>query len=279
MLLLFTSCVKEDMDECRYPSEIRVSLWDKEYDNKASFDREILESLYLPAATISSLYYTLIDSETGREALPPGAVNGLDLPGRLPLDLSALGVGSYVLTVWGDPDEDGQTGQLHRDNGEQTDLFVASATFTVGEHAPETVWLNLRRAKGHVFVIVHNLPPHINRISKTVTGVAHTVSGKLTYSGTTTLLKEFSGFSSDTALLQTTVAPTVEGGVSQLSLGFHSDTRVPVNHFDLEVRLERNRLTGVLLDYDNGLHILTAWVFIDGRWSVVKHLEVNLTSV
>jgi len=269
------------MKECQYPSEVNVIIADKYYDNIDEYASITLNTLKIPEVNIRTLH-SVLETSDAKEIIAWNEENVI-FPHTLNLNLSSLSAGEYPIIAWGNyiPGKE-VLKTLHRQGAEEADLFAAEETITIDSQPQESVTLYMRRIKGYLFIIVNNLPEHIIRISQNVTAIFQSIDNDFTYHGSTSIQKEFTGFPVGTALLESILAPSAIGDSSKLILTFETDTQTSntlAKSIELDIRIERNQITGIRLDYDTEKQSFIASLYINDQWETVKYLEIDLITI
>ena len=274
ILVLLSSCIKEDMDDCVITHTLKVYVKDKNYSNIESVFQLIKKDENLPyRAFISTVHYQLRDIKTGQivEEKSDNALSGSDQ--FYTIQFNNLPQGNYNLTVWGNMQSDTATGILHNNGNELTDTYVANKNITFTSE-PFSDLLMLERAKGDLLLLCSNFPSEITQVEEKVTSLYDTVDPYLKYTGNTTVLKT----APVKPLIETVLAPSVAGGSSKLNLRFFSDTSgnaskelvVP----EIPLIMNRNQVTAVEVNYNKITDALEIWTYVDGEWTMIHHLDI-----
>lgn len=275
MLFLFSSCIKEDMDDCVITHTVKVYVKDKNYSNIESVFQLVKKDENLPyRAFIGSVYYQLRDIKTGQivEEKSDNALSGNDQ--FYTIQFNNLPQGNYNLTVWGNIQSEAATGILHNNGNELTDIYVTSKNISFTSE-PFSDLLMLERAKGDLLLICSDFPPEITQMEQKVSSLYDMVDSSFTYTGNTTVVKT----APVKPMIETVLAPSVMGVNSKLNLRFFSNTSdnskelvVPAMY----LAMNRNQVTAIEVNYKKLTGVWEIWTYIDGEWTMIHQLDIDI---
>lgn len=273
MLFLLASCIKDDIEECPVQYTVNVYVKDKNYTNIDDVSQLVKKDESASFGSfIGTIYYQLRDKKTGNvvaestDSQPSGGQ-------YYTLTFNNVPVGEYELTVWGNIIQGTPAGTLHSGETESSDFYLAneSLVFIAGEHTSDMM---LERTKGDLLLICSNFPEDISQVEMKVGSVYETVDPHFVYAGNTRVLKN----TSVKPLIETVLAPTVQGETSKLNLRFFSssDLRAATDVVfpEIPLTLKRNEIAVVQVDYNTIDKAWEIWVNINGEWTMIHHLDV-----
>lgn len=273
LTMLNTACIHDDEADCRFGCTVEILVQDKNYENIGQFPQLAREDENQPFSHFSgTVYYLLTNGKTGqtiRESeVIPTAASGQ----AYPLVFENLPTGEYNLSVWGNLTSDTPAGILHPNGKEHTDVYTASAKFSITNKDAATQ-LKLKRAKGRLLIICSNFPDNIVRMHQSLTNIYGQTDAALNYSLPTTVEKDSAPLEASSLL----VAPTPSGQTSQLSLSFYTENSdAPILTVpDVTLNIARNELSAVTVDYDSVSNLWNIWVYADGEWMLLHHLTIE----
>lgn len=270
--VLTTACIDDDDENCPSDYAVEVSIMDKNYTNIAQFPQLPPEEENQPFAHFSStLFYTLTDGQTNQVVRQSSITPITTIQPTYTLGLENLPSGEYTLTVWGNLTENVPVGILHPNKKEHTDIYVGTTRICTG--CEKSYTLGLERSKGGILLLCNNFPTTITRIHQTLSGVYSETDNTLNYTGTAIVEK-------DTPLAKVNTmfaAPTAPGKKAKLSLNFYtSDSDIPLfTTPEVELEIHRNELTAVTTDYNQQSGYLNIWIYTDGQWTLIHHLNIE----
>jgi hypothetical protein len=278
-LFSLSACVKETVSECPPQYSVRVQVQDKNYANATNpLSADLAFREY-----VSSLCYALYNAETNELVRNVPTYNITSYEKTQQLDFSDLPQGSYRLTAWGNMPAgaeaplQGATYTLHEQGAELGDVYVASHDFTVTAQ-PQASTMSMERTKGNLQIICSNFPDSVARVEIDVTNVYGAVDAALNHTAEASVTKSFT-LSSAADVLQTYVAPTIEGRTSQLSITLFTQNDAVLfsaNVDDVNIRIERNKISDppILVNYDELQGAFTIWQMVNGEWQQVTDLDI-----
>ena len=276
MLFLFSSCIKEDMDDCVITHTVKVYVKDKNYSNIESVFQLVKKDENLPyRAFIGTIYYQLRDIKTGKiveEKLDNALSDGDQF---YTIKFNNIPQGDYNLTVWGNIQSETAktTGMLHNNGNELTDTYVANKNISFTSETFSDL-LMLERAKGDLLLLCSNFPSGITQVEQKVTSLYDTVDPYLKYTGNTTVFKT----GPVKPLIETMLAPSVTGGSSKLHLRFFSNTATDASKElvvpEILLVMKRNYITAIEANYNKITGALEIWTYINEEWTMVHQLDI-----
>lgn len=266
------SCTKDD---CPTGYLIKVTVKDKNYFNIKEFAQLAKVDEGLPFHYFEgTVFYTLRDPETGALKYQSDVMEVNEGGNFYSINIDNMPAGKYELTVWGNRTKDVPEGILHSNEQEQTDIYVARTELTFPV-TYKSVDMALERAKGKLVIFCKNFPASVSDLTANVNSLYSTVNSKLGYSGETTVEKD----ATVNQVVETFLAPTLEGKTSKLNLNFYALTRAasaPVLTLpEMDVAIHRNEITAITVDYNTTTQNWEIWVYIDGKWKMIHQLNIN----
>lgn len=280
MVLFFISCIKESLPECPYQYKIQLFVKDKNYANSSIVGTGIVDENLPFREYVSNIYYTLQDVNTGENIITPveNTIEGDEKETEIILD--QIPDGEYLLTVWGNIETEGNSVEdpsiLHENKEEDTDEYIASEAITIKTGLAQEKSLGLERIKGKLLVTLNNLPDNVTQIIENVTSVYQKIDNRRVYSQKADVEKKFIvNTSFDRA--STFLAPTVNDEISVLSLSFYDATNNEASLIisPIEVKITRNEITAVNVNYNPTQNQVEIWVYIDNGWTLILELDID----
>lgn len=274
MLFLFSSCIKENMDDCVITHTVKVYVKDKNYSNIESVFQLVKKDEKLPyRAFVGTVYYQLRDIKTG-QIVEEKLDNSLsDSDQFYTINFNNIPQGDYNLTVWGNIQSETTTGILHNNGNELTDMYVANKNISFTSETFSDL-LMLERAKGDLLLLCSNFPSGITQVEQKITSLYDAVDPSLKYAGNTTVLKT----GSIKPLIETVLAPSVAGGSSKLHLRFFSATTGDASKElvvpEIPLAMKRNQITAVEVNYNKITGVLEIWTYINDEWTMIHQLDI-----
>lgn len=281
-ILSFASCIKESLSDCTYQYQVKLFVEEKRYAGEYPDGVEPINENLPFKAYVGDIYYTLQNVKTGT-LITSRVFDVIDTDEKeLTLSLDDISNGTYKLTVWGNVEDVDYLAALpytlHANEEESTDIYLACRTFDFNDGEMQDLSMGLRRLKGKLYLELADLPPHVDMVTKTITNLHAVVSDDVAYSGETKVGKSFplSGQQA-TVAIETTLAPTVAGKQSLLSLSFRNKETGVHLQVDppLEVAIKKNEITYVKASYNSSEDKLEIWLFIDGKWQFISKLDIK----
>lgn len=284
LTVLFFSCVKEQgRDECSSGYSIVVGIRDKNFSNINTITGLKPRSEQLAFRQyVSNLSYRLEGQESGETVMEMDHQEVNDNEQFVKIDLPELVSGNYRLSLFGNVREhlELRTGQLvyqlHSNDQEGEDVYVITDTLDFSS-GPVEEQLFLQRAKGYLFIQMEGIPDSIGRIVQEVSHVCGEVNQRLEYGRDVTVVKAFTENLHSSAVLQTFLAPTVDGEESVLRLSFYGQgAMVPFMYLpDILLTIKRNQVAAYKINYkpEGGIEV---WVSVNGAWMKQHDMDVQL---
>lgn len=270
----FFSCIKEQgRDKCLPEYRILLEVKDKNYSNIANIaglepkDEQLSFRQYI-ADLSYRLYHletrTITASGSGLIVTDDNQLESLVLPDLIP--------GKYVLSIFGNISqhlklEDEQwIGELHPDGREGQDTYIAYDTISFSESEIENKVV-LQRTKGYLFIQLEGIPDSVARIDQQVGNLYREVNQNLGYVAETSVFKSFTTDLHPSAILMTTLSPTIDGKESTLRLSFYTKEATTPFFFlpDIRIVMKRNQITAYKINYlpEGGIEV---WMSVEGAW-------------
>lgn len=281
-ILTFTSCIKDSLSDCTYRYQIKLFVEEKRYSGGYPDGVEPINENLEFKAYVGDLYYTLQCVDDG--ALVASQVfEAIDTDEKeFTLTLDNIPNGRYELTVWGNVDNVDYLARLpytlHTNEVEASDIYLASKIVDLNEGEIQDISIGMRRLKGKLYIELADLPPHFDKVTKTVSNIHSVVSDDVIYSGETKVSKSFPlDGQYSTVAIETLLAPTVSGKRSLLSLSFHHKETGQELQMDspLEVVVKKNEITYLKIGYKSPEGKLEVWLFVDGKWQLINKLDIK----
>lgn len=279
--LYYTSCIRESLPECPYQYNIQIFVKDKNYSNISAINMDTIDENLPFKQYVSNIYYTLQDINTGENIISPVLKTIVGNEKEVEFILDNIPDGEYLLTIWGNIETSGNSVEdpsfLHENKEEDSDEYMASEVLTIKTGLAQTKSIGLERIKGKLIVTYNNLSDDIFQIKEIVTSVYANVDNRRLYSLKTDVEKAF--LKSNMSLNQTStfLAPTIDNENSTLSLFLYgSDISTPLLTITpINIKIARNEITPIVINYNPSLGQLEIWVYIDNAWSLVLELDIN----
>lgn len=266
------SCTKDD---CPTGYLIKITVKDKNYFNIKDFSELARVDESLPFHSFEgTVYYTLRDTETGVLKYKSDVMEVNDGGNFYSINIDNMAAGKYELTVWGNRTIDVPEGILHSNGQEQTDIYVARTelTFPVSY---KSVDMALERTKGKLVIFCKNFPASVGNLTANVSSLYSTVDSKLGYSGEAAVEKN----ATVNQVVETFLAPTLDGKTSKLNLNFYALTRAasaPVLTLpEMDLVIRRNEISAITVDYNTTNLNWEIWIYVDGKWKMIHQLNIN----
>lgn len=275
------SCIKETEPECPPQYTVSVGVKDKNYTNTVSTNLIIDENLPFKSY-VSTLYYLLKDINSGNIVSGDQNIVISDNSKNYTLVFNNIPNGSYKLTVWGNTTGSSviskndvlETIQLHPNNQEHTDIYMASDTLEITQN-PRSSSLDLIRTKGLIQVTYKNLPVAVSQIDQRIDLVSQQVDNQLQYSGSTDFTNSFTVITQPQFISQTFTAPGAGNTNAKLYLTLLQAPLSPIIVPAIDLAVTRNNISPVEVDYDQLSGKLEIWTMIDGVWSKIHVMEID----
>lgn len=281
-MLCFASCIKESLSDCTYQYQIKLFVEEKRYSSGYPDGIEPINENLPFRAYVGDLYYTLQYIENGALVVSQ-VLDVIDVDDKeITLTLNDIPNEKYKLTVWGNVDNADSLAilpyTLHTNEEETSDIYLASKTVDFNEGEIQDISMGMRRLKGKLYLELFDLPPHIDKVTKTITNLHATVSDEVVYSGETRVCKSLSlDGKKSTVAIETLLAPTVASKQSLLSLSFHNKETGKELEIDspLAMTIKKNEITYLKVGYKSSEGKLEVWAFIDGQWQLINKLDIK----
>lgn len=282
LVVCFTSCIKDPLPECPYQYRVQLSVKHKNYSNSSAVGTDMVVDEDLPFREyVSNIVYTLRNVNTGESVLDEviSVIPGNEK--EMELIINQIPDGEYRLMVWGNVENTvntiGTSFDLHKNNEESTDIYLASDVLTIKTGLSQKKSLELERTKGKLIVIFNDLPDHVVQIRKNITSVSQTIDHQGAYSGETNIEKIFLKNLQPLKRISTCLSPSVEGENSILSLSIYTseDNEPALIIPPIEIKINKNEITAVTVNYDSLHGQLEIWIYIDDKWTLVKELIIS----
>lgn len=276
LLILVSSCIKDDYSDCPAQYVVKVSVKDKNYFNVSQFPQLARVDETLPFNNFSgNIYYTLRNVATGavqqESSIMPVIGNDRDYS----IAFDEIPAGEYVLTIWGNLTSDYPAGVLHKDGKEHTDIYLASRRLSFSSK-PQTTEMTLERTKGKLVLFCTNFPASVTRVEEDILPVYQSVDENFSYSGSGPISKS----ATVQPIVETLLAPSVAGNTAKLNLRFYTaDTRAGSEPYltlpEMDLTVRRNEITAMLIDHNTAAGVLEIWNYIDGAWTMIHRLDIK----
>lgn len=277
LLVLAGSCIRDKESACISEEyHVRIFIEDKNYENVEAVDPDEEMDEALPFGMfIETLHYTLQNLETGAMFREAELVSKTGMGDHYEIGFADVPYGRYRLTVWGNVMDNVPVGFLHKENQEDSDMYLASTIVTVDSPA-ESSDLMLKRAKGMLQLQLTNLPAYITSIGSNVTNVFESVGPEFEYAGNTSVMKT----SPVQEEVEVTLAPSVADGTSKLQIQLFMNATVTradpvVSLPEIDLDIHRNEITLVNVNYNTHTDVWEIWTYINGKWVMIHSLDVN----
>lgn len=274
LLLTLNSCIREDLSGCPTNYLVKVTVKDKNYSNIGSFSQLSRVNENLPFSNYSgTIYYIVKNAVTGAVVQESSVISPVGTNTDYSIELKNLPYGDYHIEAWGNLTSDVPVGTLHKDGTEYTDLYTATGAFSF-QPGTEAATLELHRAKGDVVVFCTNFPSNVTRIEMNVSPVYQWVDANLNFSGSTQVSKTVAVTPINTLF----AAPTIPGVPAKLKVKFYTDnSSTPILIVpDTDIEIQPNKISGMLVDYNVAAGAWEIWVSIQGEWTLIHHLDIQL---
>lgn len=275
--LFLVSCIKDSLSECPYQYNIKLLVGDKNYSN-TPLSSKIDENLAFKEY-VKNVYYTLFDIKTGTHIIEPQLLDFSENDKEINIFLNGIPNGDYLFSAWGNVDNQDSvinSRAIHHNESESTDIYLISDTLSIAKGLMQNKTLKMRRVKGMLQIILKNIPDDIMMIEQSVSSVYQSVSGPMRYAGNVSVQKRFLRLEESLDTLSTYVAPTISGASSKLDLSFYTSSAFPVMGIGpLDIKLNRNEITLLEVNYDSYKDTFQIWVYIDGDWILVNNLDIE----
>lgn len=281
IISLFTSCVREDIQECMHSSgSVRVAIRDKNYKNIENIKiiTPIREDLPVTAYIDSLFVWKLTDKgqTNGPGIIMPEEMTDNDLVHTM--DMQA---GKYKIMITGNENIDrtlyleNTSRDLHPDNNEYKDIYIGSENITIPVYENKTIWLY--RTKGKLLVRFNNAPENITRMDISVHGVSETVDNDFVYKGNTHVSKSFDLIpeTSGPYLYEMLLAPSHSPDNTSLSIKIYDKNNNMVMLSNVYIDIKRNEIAFIQLEYGRKKEEWELSVFIDGKWTKIHSLQAE----
>lgn len=278
--LLLSSCLKEEPGEgCPDQYQITLNVKDKNYQNIRDIPELTPVDENMPFKNyISGISYQLKNLANGNivafQNYQP--VTSSDISPTL--SFNNIPAGTYRLSVWGDiPSAPGANSgtfvSLHPNGEESTDSYICSDTLSFTDN-PASKNVFMKRLKGNLVILCKNFPPETDKILARIDSVYNGTDDNQNYSQAVTVTKTFPGQST---LLETQLAPSVAGKQSSLTLLLFTpqNSEPYLITPSIKFRIERNKITELMVDFNNEMNIIQISIRIDGKWNVIHQLTIN----
>lgn len=282
--VLFSSCIREDFEPCP-PLQIAITVKDKNYSNidEVTWEDKMDEDQAF-RTYVSSLSYTLRDAITGEvwDSKEVFRVTGEDKKYTI-RGGSCLPYGKYIITVWGglkdnDPLKDGPfTAHLHPEGAEGDDCYVSNDTLIYDENNTDYTVM-LERTKGKLIIQVENLPEEINYSENTFSGIYQDVDCEFNYLNAATVYTRTRWDTIPSKMIKTVLAPSLREKGSNVKLNFSSLRSQGLSALtpeDVNITLERNKLTVLKYVYDEKKQDFTIYLLVNDAWDVIHDLNIG----
>lgn len=283
-LILFSSCIREDLEPCP-PLQVTITVKDKNYSNidEVAWEDKMNEDeafrTYVP-----SLCYTLREAATGKiwDQKEVFRITGEDKSYTF-TGCDCLPHGKYVLTVWGglkdntSLKDDPLTAHLHPEGVEGDDFYMANDTLVYDEKNTHYT-IALERTKGKLIIQVENLPAEMNYSQNTITGIYQDLDCEFNYLHATSVHTQTRWDTIPSKRLKTFLAPSLQEKGSNVKLNFSSlRTKTPLSSTpdDVNITLERNKLTVLKYVYDEREKDFTIYLLVNDAWDVIHDLNID----
>ncbi len=277
---LFSSCVKEDMEECTSDFQLIVNILDKEYSNADELP-EIVTRAIAPSFDdyVDHFGYELVCVNTAR-TLPYSTQSNISVDdSSLSIPINDWYEGSYRITAWGNYPSNTQAPlgcSLNSEELADEDIYFCLDTIQFSQDTSSAECF-LYRTKGKLIIFVENLTDSVYAITANISSVYGYVNQNFEYGQATDISKtSYSSFQNLT-VIESKVSPTPEGQFSAVSLTFYSrNTGEPFyTSPPIEVTIRRNEITllGVALIEGGTASEIKVW--IENRWETVQYIDIT----
>lgn len=278
-MLLFYSCLEEEPGNgCPDQYQITLNVKDKNYDNIRDIPELNAVDENLPfKAYVSEFSYQLKSLATGQVVAAQSYQPVTSAEKFLTLSFEGLPAGAYQLVTSGNLPGMEDSGEalisLHPEGEESSDIYLSSDTLLFSD-TPASKEVYMKRTKGNLVVICKNFPAETDKILLRTNSVSLNINKNLEYTRSTSVTKTFPG---QTPILQTWLAPSVSEKLSSMTLLlFSPQNREPYLIMpDIKFKIERNKITELMVDFNEAANIIEISIRIDGRWSIIHQLILN----
>ncbi len=271
-----------------------------------SYHNDLTDSdQFLPYADyITNHFHVWQDVETGEETKGEDVQETTTNSKRYPVILDGIAQVTHQFTSWGNlsgidaittngiftradgVDVPASGVYLHPGGTESTDIYRASQLIDLTPGNEQPYMVPMTRTKGLLSVEYPSLPPEITRVDISFGPVYSHIAGDGTYSGSITVAKSFPvnqpvaaakpAAEETPAILNTFMAPTIEGAPASLDMSLYSDGATePDMVFPASgIAIEPNVITPLrLTNPQEGKWEL--WITVDGAWEMVSDFTVE----
>lgn len=275
MLMSLSSCIKEDMEECKVQFTVKVFVEDKQYINIDEVPQVGKKDENSPFREfVGTIYYVLRNPSTGAVVYASSFTPVMENVPYYTIVLNNIPPGMYELNVWGNITDQTLTSSLHPSGTEQTDLYMGylSLQFTSDSQTAE---LPLKRTKGNLVLLCNNFPQNMTRVEQKISSIYQNLDPYFTYSNEGAVIKN----TQIQSVNQFLIAPTVLNKVSKVNMRFYdpndqsgkNDLVLPA----INVNISRNKLSLISVDYKAEMNTWEVWAFIDNKWTLIHQLDIK----
>lgn len=289
--LLLTSCIREDIPDCRALS-LTLAVRDKNYENvdRVPEEQRLDERLDLKAY-VPTLKWTLRDVKTG-EVVEEQPLDLVRRDGR-ELDITfceCVPFGTYVFTAYGklqqEEQVDPQTGivTLHPDETEGGDVYLANDTLVYDAYSAH-YRSELFRAKDELIVELENIPDTAYTATLHATHLYAHVDP--TIDPEPKDVDDWRFYYADTThatvtrtlhpgeLFKTSLAPSTYHEKAALHLTLQLPSHQTLQPEDVTVPLERNNISVVRYVFNPDKGSFTIYILVNGAWETLSQMDLE----
>lgn len=287
LLLLASSCIKdEDLRPCP-PLMVTIEVKDKNYFNIGAVESEQRRDENLPfKAYVPTLYYRLqrIDDDGTATLMTEHRLAEVEGDERS-IEVvfpDAYPHGKYVMTTWGGLhdmaalDEKREQVTFHPQNRGGDDIYMSHDTLIYDAYRHDYS-VELERTKGKLIVEGKDLPLEIHYATKQIASVARHMDLAFRYWEPTFLHEENDWEGQQHVVFKTLASPSLTEHGTQVTIRCYDSPQHDVALLSpppVKLSIERNRLSAIRYVYE-GQDRFKVYVLVNDNWELIHDMDIE----